>query len=129
MKFGFTIRNIYLYTFSAAGLIMSLVAISMFLQTMLTTYVFPAEEYGLSRPLMKTECSIMTPGTPDVAGTSRPCTDTEYEQRRVDELEWQKRNAKNDLNWMLARSISLILVGGPLFLYHWSLIRREAKGK
>lgn len=48
--------------------------------------------------------------------------------------EWQKKQGKIDYlasqrQRQASTNVSLILVGLPLYLYHWSIIRRETKEK
>lgn len=107
----FSIRLLYLYLFSAIGLLIAVFGLIRLLDLGLKVYVFNnADQYSYSRPIV-----------PD--GPKEAYSEAEIkllEQQQMDENRRQRQRE-------VAGSLAMILVGVPLYLYHWSLIKKEGK--
>jgi hypothetical protein len=129
------IRAIYLYSFSLLGLVLIIIGSVQFIDMGLRTFIFTQadEQDRLNRyetpypPLAysKTQLSEQTL-------SCSPEEEAALEQWATDYQVWQEKQAKFD--YVAANrsrdasiNLSLILVGLPLFLYHWLIIRKEAK--
>lgn len=104
------IRKIYLYTFSLIGLVLIVIGSVKLVDLGLKIYVFRGADEAVVWP---------NPPTIPLAGEEgkRSIPEEEERARRLENLRQRQRTASN--------SLALILVGLPLYLYHWRLIRRE----
>ena len=110
------IRSLYLYLFSFIGLLIAVIGTVQIVDLVLTVYVFDEAdryEYRLRAPL--------EPGN-----NLDPEKQAEYEEELREQNE---RDVLRQRQRQLSGSISMILVGVPLYLYHWRIISREAKAK
>jgi hypothetical protein len=100
------IRTIYLYTFSLIGLILIIFASVSMINIGLKTFIFTDADqdyYPRFVPL-------------------------EGEESKVDpEAEENFRRSQRQRE--LSQSIASLLVGIPLYLFHWNMIKRENQGK
>lgn len=107
------IRTIYLYIFALLGLALIIIGSVRFLDMGLKIYVFTKADqelrYDYRVPPPKIE------GEGDVAECPELISNDDYITSR------RHRDASINL--------SLILVGLPLYLYHWGIIKRESKEK
>ena len=95
------IRTIYLYGFAIVGLIIATVGVGRIVDVGLRAWVFTEADKTYNEP--------------------RPVIDKEGEIIEGEIIDYAKANRQRDL----ASAISSILVGVPLYLYHWSIIKRE----
>ena len=107
MKKNSLIRTIYLYTFACLGLVLLTVGSVGFLNMGLKAYVFTKAEdeekmYRVSVP---------------IKGSA--------EEQELPEVNYVVSKRHKDA----AMNLSLILIGLPLYLYHWTLIKKETKQK
>ena len=114
------IRRIYLYLFSFVGLVVVVMGSVQIIDLGLRMYVFKdAESY------------IRYPAYPQktVDGTQELVTLTPEQQAKYDQeqMEAEAKSKKSEHQRTLANSLAMILVGTPLFLYHWRLISQENK--
>ena len=110
------IRSLYLYLFSFIGLLIAVIGTVQIVDLVLTVYVFDeADRYEyIVRPALE-------PGN-----TLDPEKEVEYQE----ELRAQnERDVLRQRQRRLSNAISMILVGVPLYLYHWRIISREAARK
>jgi len=121
------------------GLVLIIIGAARFIDMGLKTYVF---KLAYEQDKVNYERSIPTPDFLErkvsQAGDSKTVELTEEEFDQVqyiieDSKQWKAR--QEAINPVLARkhkdasiNLSLILVGLPLYLYHWITIRRELKG-
>lgn len=99
------VRLIYLYLFSAIGLIVSVIGSVRLVDLGLKVIVFKgADSYEYYTPKFEGE------------------TVNQEEQRSVQERE-TKRQRKRELSGVIA----MIAVGFPLYLYHWTTIQKDDK--
>ena len=126
------IRTIYLYTFSLLGLVLLTIGGTQILDLALKASVFKKaddEQRIFARQLP-------TPAfRPDMERWASDSTLTDAERAAVREWlaeyeNWRTANAKLDpvvaqRQRTASTSLSLILVGLPLYFFHWRLIRRS----
>jgi len=131
------IRTVYLYLFALLGLVLLTIGCVRFIDLGLRTFVFTAADQ--EQRLMYTQPSL----APVPVEKIQALSDAEsvelsavekqaLQQWLVDYNSWQENNAKIDY---LASSrqrnaslnLALIIVGLPLYLFHWLIIRRESK--
>jgi len=129
------IRTIYLYAFALLGLIFLCISGIRFLDMGLKAFVFTKAEEQMkidyARPVTPYSYEkikgLETEGvslTNDEMAEIRQITQ-EYEN-------WEERSKKVDpvtsnRHRTASSSLAMILVGLPLYLYHWSVIKRETK--
>ena len=101
----FDIRKVYLYLFAFIGLLITTIGTVRLVQTGLETYVFTEANTYVYYPAPKLE------------GEST-LSEEELEER-------QERENRAHTQRELAGALSMILVGFPLYLYHWRTIQKE----
>jgi len=110
------IRLIYLYLFSFVGLVVFVIGCTRLVDLGLKVYVFKnADMYG-TYPISK------SPIGPDDKRTSEQIKKEAAEQEQF-QIEESKRNRQRETSSALA----MMVVGGPLYLYHWRAIQNENK--
>ena len=110
------IRKIYLYTFSLVGLVLVVIGGVRLVGLGLKTFVFTKAdvyyEYPMVRPVKV---------TPTPEGKTE-----EFQQPSKEEVEEYQRNQKiSNRQREAAESLAMIIVGLPLYLYHWRMVRKE----
>ena len=107
----FSIRLLYLYLFSFIGLIIAVIGTIQLVDLSLKVYVFKdADKYEM----------YATPVKVDPTGKEVKLTDEEIAtQKRVQEKETQRQRQRQ-----ASTAISMLLVGIPLYKYHWRLIKK-----
>ena len=100
------VRTIYLYLFSFIGLVVIVVGTVKLVNLGIKTFVFPdSERYSMYL---------------DPVETKDNTAEAEQEDRITKEI---NRNRQREL----ADSLALIIVGTPLYFYHWLTIQKENK--
>lgn len=108
----FNLRFLYLYLFSAIGLIIVVIGLVQGVNLAIKTVFFKdADSYQTFYPINPKEDQKLT--TEELAQQKE-----EFEKNRIVEME---RNRQRELS----NTIALILVGSPVYLYHWKLIKKE----
>lgn len=103
----FSLRLLYLYLFSFVGLIITVIGAISILDLTLKTYVFRVEEMSYyPEPIAE---------------------DGKVAPIREDQAARQQQESTNQRKRQLSNSIAMILVGTPLYLYHWKTIKKENK--
>lgn len=104
-----SIRTLYLYLFSFVGLLIVVFGSISLIDLGIKTFIFPdADRYD-----------IYYESQPKMEGVEQP-TKEELEARQAKESTRQKQR-------QLSNSIAMILVGTPLYLYHWRTLQKEDK--
>lgn len=104
----FSIRLLYLYLFSFVGLLIVIIGSVSLVNLAIKTYIFPeADTYFNYSP------ALLPDGKPIAVDEERM-----KEQQNTE----QKRSRQRDL----AQAVAMIIVGSPVYLYHWKTIRKEA---
>lgn len=102
------IRIIYLYLFSFIGLLVVVIGSVRMVDLGLKFFIFKdADKYEYYSPAIKGE----------------PAPDEKAIQENADRE--QRRNRQRELS----NSIAMIVVGGPLYMYHWKTIQKENSEK
>jgi len=112
------IRTIYLYLFSLVGLVLIVIGCVRLIDLGLKMFVFTKADQVFSYPVPRA-----APVGPD--GKEQPVTaeqdaKTQEEQKKFDE---QNREAQRQRT--AANSLAVIIVGAPLFAYHWRIIKKD----
>jgi len=128
------IRTIYLYLFALLGLVLLIVGTVRFVDMGLKTFVFTQAEEDeriarLQPPMFYPKERIEE--LPEEEGLSEE-EKARIQQWLVDYQSWKERQEQFD--YVAARkqeeastNLSIILVGLPLYLYHWGIIKKETK--
>lgn len=109
------LRTIYLYLFSVLGLVLVIIGTVTFINLGLKTYIFKkADTYPIYRsaPIEK----------PD---GSRKETEEEAAKRIEEEKRIQEEQRTANRHRDAARALAFILVGLPVYIYHWRVIQKE----
>lgn len=131
------IRTVYLYLFSLVGLVMMIIAGVSFIDMALRTFVFtqadeqerlfqkqPPLPHGIERveELKQPQSSLSEAEKATVSQWLEDYRRWQNESDRIDPVTAQRQRKAST-------NLAMIIVGAPLFLYHWSVIRKEAKGR
>jgi hypothetical protein len=108
----FSIRVLYLYLFSFIGLLVAVIGAIQLVNLGLQVYVFQnADQYSYAVPVM--------PAGPD--GKDRPVSpETAREQQEQQKLDNRRQRQRTTSN-----ALAMMIIGIPLYLYHWRMISRE----
>jgi len=102
----FNIRLLYLYLFSFVGLLITIIGSVQLVDLGMKNYVFKVSEYTYySDPVIQEKQIIST---------------EEMEKRNQQEQSNQRKR-------QFSNSLSMILIGIPVYLYHWKTIKKEQK--
>ena len=104
----FNIRLLYLYLFSFVGLLITIIGSIQIVDLGIKSYVFRVSEYRYYVEPVVNEKQTISP---------------EEMERRNKEEETNQRKRQ------LSNSIAMILVGAPVYLYHWKTIKKEQNKK
>lgn len=128
------VRTVYLYLFAVLGLVLLTIGGVRFIDMGLKAFVFTQVEeeqrlYPLKPPMPYLPVDV------EALQDEEELTDREKASIRqwlADYEDWQERSSKIDP--VTARrqrdasiNLALILVGLPLYLYHWGIIRKELR--
>jgi uncharacterized membrane protein YccF (DUF307 family) len=102
----FSLRLLYLYLFSFVGLLITVIGGIQIVDLTLKTYVFKVSEYSYY------------PEPVAVEG-GKPIMSIEESRKRNEEEQINQRKRQ------LSNSLAMIVIGGPLYLYHWKTIKKE----
>ena len=136
------IRTVYLYIFALAGLIVTVIGTSMLVNLALKTWIFTeADNYSyVERPT-----SLVVEKDMELAQALKDCNEScdltveqkaQVEQWFVDYKYWQdniqmssEKNRTRQRQSQASTAISMIIVGLPLYIYHWDTIKKDRKKK
>ena len=132
------IRTIYLYLFALVGLALLITGFVRFIDMGLKMYVFTkADEPEKIRQSYYYSTPPISVAKLEKLQEGEELTEQEkiaIKSWIADYQEWQEKEEKID--YLASRrqreassNLAMILVGLPLYLYHWRLIRRETKEK
>lgn len=130
------VRTIYLYLFTLVGLTLLTIGLVRFVDMGLKAFVFTkAEEeerlYNKQPPLPFQLSRVEKIQADQVLTEEEGVLIAEW---LADYKDWQERSSKIDpvtakRHRNASVNSSMILIGLPLYLYHWRIIRRETKNK
>lgn len=109
----FSIRLLYLYLFSFIGLIIAVIGTIQIVDLGMKVYIFKGSD----------RYDYAIPSKVDPNGKEIKLTDEEKAEQQKMQDEQTKRNRQQQISSALA----MLLVGIPLYKYHWNLIKREDK--
>ncbi|TAN33409.1 hypothetical protein EPN28_02565 [Patescibacteria group bacterium] len=121
---GNVIKNIYLYLVSFVALMMMVFSTADIINTLLRTYVFTkADKFDYYVPHLagcesnppKDEIKKIVTSSPG----EKECAQINEEKKNAEENRAAQRQRD------LVRDISMIVVGIPLFAFHWRIIRKK----
>jgi len=101
----FNIRLLYLYLFSFVGLLIAVIGSIQIIDLGLKSYVFNVSDYSFY------------PDQVSVDGKQVVSVEEMNRRNKVEQANQSKRQ--------LSTALSMILVGVPLYLYHWRTIKNE----
>ncbi len=111
------IRTIYLYLFSTIGLILIVIGSVTLVDLGLKSFIFKSADeiivypdYPGMRPIAVSEISTATP------------TAEELQRYKDEQTKAQEQQRQNDKARRASSAIAMIIVGLPLFSYHWKTL-------
>jgi hypothetical protein len=139
MKAVIVIKKIYLYVATLIGLVMLIIGCANFINMGLKAYVFTQadEQYKLESERPPYEPRFLEEKRDVIVADSETVTveltkEEKYQlQQFFEEYDaWEERNETLDViktqrHRTAATNLSLILVGLPVYLYHWMIVRRK----
>ncbi len=115
------IRRIYLYLFAFIGLVLITIGCVRLVGLGLKTYIFKEADIYYNYPMAKpAPIPADSTGSLQEAGTT---TAREPSEKEVKAFEEKQRRSNRQRE--AAESIAMIIVGLPLYFYHWRVIRRD----
>lgn len=113
------IRKVYLYTFALVGLVLIVIGAVRLIGLALKTYIFTKADinyqYPAARPVK------MAP--PDAINAGEKTEFQEPSKEEVEQYESNQRSSNRQRE--AAESLAFIVVGLPLYLYHWFVIKKD----
>lgn len=114
------IRLLYLYLFSFVGLLLAVIGCMRLVDLGLKVYVFRDADKYMTYPAV----SRVDPSGKEVVLNSEEAKKNEEDMKKAQEEETKRQRQRE-----LASALSMIIVGTPLYVYHWKTIQRENKDK
>jgi hypothetical protein len=109
----FSIKLLYLYLFSFIGLLISVIGSIQIIDLGIKVYVFKgADKYSI-------------PITTKIDPTGREVSLSDKEKEEQMKIQDMETNRQRKVQ--LSNSLAMLLVGLPLYKYHWGLIKKEDK--
>lgn len=118
------IRTIYLYLFSLVGLVLVVIGSVRIVDLGLKAYVFKNADQVLMYPEGPRPIGLEKSGAIS-AEKEKEISPEEEGKYKKEQEEYQKKELRSRRERDAAGAIAMILVGSPLFLYHWKLVQRK----
>lgn len=119
MAFNLTVRKIYLYLFAVVGLVLIITGSVSLVDLGLKTWVFKqADNYPIY---------IERFAAPEKDGTQVELTEEEAAKKQAEEKERQQQQRNSDRQRQASNAVAQLIVGIPLFVYHWRVIQKEGQ--
>lgn len=118
------IKSIYFYLVSFVALMMVVFSTADAINIALKTWVFTAADkdmYGYPRAV----CEVQTPATPPNAKSVPVISKEDCEKQNEENKKNEETNRIARKQQSAVRDLSMILVGIPLFIMHWRIVRRK----
>ncbi|MBM3205173.1 hypothetical protein FJZ48_04350 [Candidatus Uhrbacteria bacterium] len=113
------IKNVYLYLVSFVALMMMTFATADLINTVLRSYVFTHADQDYFYPTYP--CPTTRPDVPGApVDNQESCTKEQEQMKKQSDM-----NRKSQRERSLIRDSSFIIVGLPLFIFHWRIVRRK----
>lgn len=116
MPFNLTLRKVYLYLFAIIGLILVIIGSVSFVNLGLKKFVFTNADY----PCYESPAVVY-----DKNGQSRVLTEQEQKVEDDKQKKQCEEQKSADKQRQAASALAQLIVGIPLYLYHWVVIRKE----
>jgi hypothetical protein len=107
-----TVRLVYLYLFAAIGLVVVVIGL------------ISGVNLGIKTVFFKDADSYQT-FYPTYPGGDQKLSKEELDQQKKDFEVSRKIDIERSRQRDLSNSIAMIIIGTPLFLYHWKVIQKE----
>jgi hypothetical protein len=117
-----TIKAIYFYLASFVGLVLIIIGSIQLIKLGITTWVFPQADEIAVYPAYK----LAPEEAPE---ETEKITPAEREVQRQEMIEYQEKERSNRRQRTATNAIAMIIVGIPLYLYHWKTIQKTKKDK
>lgn len=111
------IRKIYLYLASLIGLILIVIGTVRLVDLGLKIYIFKQADTFVYYPPY--------PARIEKDGKEISVTPEEEEKYKTEQEEAQRKEAERQRQSTASNSIAMILVGFPVFFYHWRMVGKE----
>ena len=136
------IRTVYLYLFALVGLAIAVIGATMLVNLALKAWIFTEADsdtyyYAERPPALVFDRDVELVESLKDCGENCELTDTQLKQidSWLAEYQWWLENSKNDQTDFQKRrrqqqastALSMIIVGVPLYLYHWTTIKRDRR--
>ena len=129
--------NLYLYFFSALGLVLVIIGAIRFIDMGLKTFVFTQADQQLRYYYPLPPAPVSLEKISQLSEEDQGLSEEERQLLKSFLEEYKKMKEKSEkIDPLVAKrqrdasiNLSLIIVGLPLYLYHWRTIRRENKKK
>jgi hypothetical protein len=109
------IRKIYLYLFSLIGLVLVVIGCVQLVNLGLKAYIFTVADQYYNYPV-----AAPVPQSGKNVSTTTPTEPTDAQMQA-----YQDKQTKSQRESTAANALAMIIVGAPLYLYHWRVIRRD----
>ncbi|MFH1193144.1 MAG: DUF5671 domain-containing protein [Candidatus Jorgensenbacteria bacterium] len=116
------IRTIYLYLFSLVGLVLVIIGLVQFVDLGLKAYVFTKAEEVIVYP----EYPAKPIPSAINKSESEPTAEELAQYRTAQEATQRQQNESNRAR-TASNALALIIIGAPLFAYHWRIIQRDKR--
>jgi hypothetical protein len=103
------VKKIYIYLFSAIGLVVFIIGSTQLINLGLKTWVFTKADLFYDYPL--------------APQTDKDSQSVEIDRQKLEE--YQKNTLASRRQQEASSALAMVIVGAPLFLYHWRLARKE----
>jgi hypothetical protein len=117
MAMNLTLRKVFLYIFASVGLVLSIIGLVSLINLGLRTYVFTKADYPCYRPYL----SEAPPK--DVNGAN--LSQEEIDRRNAEAQQQCEEQKTSEKQRSAANAIAMLIVGVPLYAYHWNRIRQD----
>lgn len=115
------IRRIYLYLFALVGLLLITIGCVRLVSLALKTYVFKQADIYYNYPMAKPVPAALE---------GEVATSTVQREPTKEEIkEFEEKQRTSNRQREAAESIAFIVVGVPLYLYHWRAIKRDKEAE
>lgn len=118
------IRTIYLYLFSIVGLVLVVIGLVKLIDLGLKSYIFTSAEQYIRYPEYGMVKPVSAPGMETTELTEEEMAEYRAAQEEAERLQRQSTRARTASN-----AIALLIVGVPLFLYHWKNIQEDKRSR
>ncbi len=128
------IRTIYLYLFAILGLVLLTIGSVRFINMGLKVFIFTKADQDEQLSYKEPPYPMRVPAIEKIDKEEQLTADDKAQLKQLvrDYTAWKEQRVKVDV--ITARrqrdaslNLALILVGLPLYLYHWSVIKKESR--